>query len=348
MLLINKVLRHLIFLSALLAPFCVVAQKKIYVEMDTSLRLSGDKCNFKEVKVIDNRKDKSQLGVVAAREFKKGRIILSETSLDTMLADFAVHYIKNEPKAKATCLIIVRDFNINYSNRATPTLYFSGDIFLGKDGQYRLAAAIDTLYEFVYSADKVGIVVSTMIADIIQSVATMADSAIKGTTFSETAAVQRYADTYKQYPIFASTPKEGLYRNLNEFLQNTPSITTLHRKDKADHDGRHRPPITTFYLDDEGERSDKVKKMFAIYDKQEWFVLNNNKKIVKMSVRNGDFYRILPMGLTLDAAQNYGLVGYIPIAVVLSVKKPEQRNGFYEMRFNPELKRFMPVAKVSN
>ena len=149
---------HFALLLMASCSLSAVAQKKIFVAMDTSLTLLGDKCNFKEVKVIDDRQDKSRLGTVGAKDFKKAQVIVSETSLDTMLANFTLHYIKDEPKSDATCLIVVRDFNISYSNKASPTFYFNGDMFIGKNGQYRLAAAIDTLCDLEYDTDGSGTV----------------------------------------------------------------------------------------------------------------------------------------------------------------------------------------------
>ena len=334
------------------------AQISVNFSLDTSFHITVPS-SWGSIEVVDKRTDKSKIGLVAAGQFRKEKTIVTTVPLENMLQAFGNNFVAATQKGGEQCLLVVRDLNLRFAASVPGTFYFSGDIFLGANGKYRLVAAIDTFCEFYGGVEDAGEVVSTVLSEVLLHAAKATGSGLAGPDMDKNAAVKRFDDLRMKYAVYSGAPvKEGLYENADQFLANTPSVGKLHRKDRQDHVGQHRPPIITFYFDDNGEQADRVENIFAIYNNGEWFTTNRKGKTAKMAVRNGDYYKVMSIGYIRSNNGGEGLFGItggitfaVEYAVISSVNNHNtkgKRNGIYETRFNPETKQFMPVAKIAD
>lgn len=298
-----------------------------------------DYAAFKEIKVLDLRSDKADLGYLKLGPFNKKVMLVPKEGITGMLEQFAIQTTQQAVlKGDAVLLIVVRDFKL--TDRPTGgemgTFYARMDFYLGAQDQFIHKLHVDSLFETANGWDvtkNVRRIASQKTMNWLKRMAEKVATGISGPAMTMEQIVISIKQEHKAYPIYNEAPKIGVYYTFEEFVNNMPGDTAFIQKNDY-MDGKR---ISYFYKKEEGKRRgadlDKTP-CYAVYNGEKWFK-KTSYGLTLMRYRDGDFYfPEVGQGLRAndDVAIMFGLVG----ALVAAGTSGGKGNALYNIRLDPE------------
>lgn len=306
--------RYLLTL-AFIASITLHAKKDIIISLQPTDSLSGT-ISFNTVRVIDTRKDKSNIGHPMAwkQEFQ------TKDSLSAAIKNLVqTMVVPGVQKADQDLLIILHGLSLTEvvkEQRMISTIQIDMDCYLGKNDRYVRAAQLDSLYEMP-SGNNLVLLAGYFFTQTIKEVAAInipADAA--GKSIAEI--LSQEANAKRELPIYNQAYKTGVYYTFEQFSNNTPGDTFIYH----DHYFTGDTHVDKFYL-----RSAKKKKekdlsdttCYAIYNGEKWFKPYTANTFREMKVIDGDFYYFgISKGVKLEDYSGIAGVGF-PYGAIASV-----------------------------
>lgn len=144
--------RHItLLIFALLIAKCCIAQDPVMFTLPADSAIS-DKNVCKNLRVVDMRKNKEQVGAMSIRRIrdinKMETKVVTEQPLSELLSNYFSR-ISYKTKGEYELLLILHDFWImrRYNDMNFGHFFISGDFYIGKDGKYAMLDSVDAIYE---------------------------------------------------------------------------------------------------------------------------------------------------------------------------------------------------------
>lgn len=255
----------------------------------------SDKNICKNLRVIDMRQNKEQIGAMSFRSIDKMEIKLTaEGPLPGMISRY-FDSISQKHKGEYELLLVMHDFWImkKLNDMDFGHFYFSGDFYIGKDGRYTMLDSVSELYELNASKHLIEKLMITARHAMFQFFNTYATTPVDARSFtlSEDDARNRRERIKDQYPVYAGNFKKGIYYTVDQFLANTPADTAIVVNE--DYIDERRRLYYYYHKNEKGKAGKKihVEEFFAIYDGKRWHAGGEHGK-KKMLFENGAFIAV--------------------------------------------------------
>lgn len=324
------------------------AKKDIIVSLNPTDSLSGI-ISFGTVRVIDARKDKSNIGHPSFRkqEIKTKDSLSSEVRnlVETMM-------VPGVQKGDQDLLIVLHDLTLQEmakEQQLISTIHIDIDCYLGKNDSYVPVAHLDSLYEIPKKPVQILLLLTDYIfTQTIQQVAAMG-LPVNAATASVAEILSQEANAKREMPIYNQAYKTGVYYTFEQFSNNTPGNTSIYH----DHFFTGDTHVDKFYLSSSKKKKEKDLSdttCFAIYNGEKWFRPYTANTFKEMKMIDGDFYYFgISNGLKLEDYHSTLVVGN-PVALLASLaaagimhelnesqkrKPPVYDDALFRMRLDP-------------
>lgn len=378
MILMKRYFAVLLCALLLLLFYCpAFGQKQSVFVFDTSVALPKGGI-YNHVRVIDERPDKSNLGLDKIRFNTK--LLVTEKPFADELAEFGENLVRKiAPRADNTLLIVLHQFQVESNVKGfVTTLYLDADYYLSTPlGGYQFLFTVDNLTE-VKTTD-VRRDINILFAHLFNEAANIKVTLPpKDSIYTQAQAANKLADIKKQLPVYnTSNYKVGVYYTIDQFLNNTPG-DTLFKED--DHYVKIGNSPKFYYVDKRGWANGRIseKDFFAVYNGKRWFKSTKDGSF-GMDKIDDDFY-FKAEKKSIDAYYNnspFAAVGYISGGLVggmivgavvgavtttldktadvsnedITQENPKNGKGhkteiFYLFKVDPVSKTFIPAKRV--
>lgn len=325
--------------------------KQVIVSIVPADSLQGT-ISFSSVRVVDARKDKSDIG--RPYSSKKWEIKTPD-SLSVHLQNFVQSMMAPVvQKGDQDLLIVVHNFRLQDIVKGQPlisSILIDMDCYLGKNGMYVPAVHFDSLYEMHIPKETIQVLAGVsgyIFTQVIKEAALVQPQPdIAGKSI---AAILSEEDNAKQgLPVYNQVPKAGIYYTFDQFKNNTPGDAEFYH----DHYFTGDTHVDRFYLSSAKKKKEKDLSdtvCFAVFNGEKWYRPYTANTFKEMKKIDGDFYYFgISKGLKLEDYSSIGMVGYpygaigalitTGVAHVLNEKErskpPVYDDALFQMRLDP-------------
>lgn len=309
-------------------------------------------CAFNNVKVLDIRKYKDDIGYLKVGPFNKKQILHPAGGMEELLQQFAARVTASaSEKGNKELLIVVRDFMIEdrpSHSSEIGTCYLRMMFYLGENNQYTACRAIDELNETGSGWDVTKglqqLAASALTTCILASAADTGFIAIPPQS-AETIR-NNMQQEYQNYLVYNNPAQKGIYYTFEQFINNTPADTAFVQKDYRTDYGK----MSYFYTVTNGKKDRNLDKTdcFAVYNGNRWY-LKTSMGLLEMTQNNGDFYfKEIGKGYVRNDGSTmimFGLMG-VMIEQAIGQKKDKKGNVLYLMRLDPATGKGFPTKRL--
>jgi len=286
------------------------------------------------------------------------------------LSDYYHSLTAGHTTGKNELLLLLYNFSLGDSDKydLANSYHFYGDFFRGHDGKYNYCGNTDTIIKFVQER-KEGLdnAINQFTADILTNYMLMPLTGPQE-LYTEDEALQKRKNDKLKYPIYNMQRfKKGIYRSIDQFLNNAPSDTVF-IKDVEYRQGYNRD-IDFYYPNKKGKPGVLIPRdsVFACYDGERWYVQEQKEfkgpyVFENMEFKDGEFYAERSFSVQNGDMDYINSVLYFPLVpgpskeilhgikglrIVRSMVKEPWR---YVSKLDPVQKTFKPLilARVPN
>jgi hypothetical protein len=349
----------LFIIAALVTGKAFGAYQEIFT-LDTVYRIEGSlACN--KLRIIDMRKEKSNIGHTWGGTFGSKVVdIVTKTPLPNVITGHFDEMVQGNAGSDEELMIVLYRFSLEVRPDyfELGTFYIDADFYRGKQGSYKLLGKVDSMFEVRVKASKsvkdgLFMVCGHKTNQLLQYYSSLLPPDNVAEHLDRQLVEYRKQEKHK-YPIYTAAKfKRGIYYTVDQFINHTPVDTPFTTVNLITRSGDKQRMYR--YLNTKGKKGDRVKEdsFFAIYDGENWSI-GIEFYCQPMHLIDGEFYTIKPFDA--KARRHFypywvGLsTGFIAGAAVGAIggifEGTYYKYEYYECKFNPALKDFVPVKRV--